>query len=40
MRPEVVLGMVLGEIFEDSEAVPDYAGARLERRHLAGGRVA
>jgi hypothetical protein len=35
MRPEVMLGMVFGEIFEDGEAVPNDTGSRLERRHFA-----
>jgi hypothetical protein len=35
-----MLGMALGEIFEDGEAVPHHAGFCLERGHLASGRVA
>jgi hypothetical protein len=35
-----MLGMALGEIFENGEAFPHHAGSRLERRYLAGWRVA
>jgi len=40
LRPQPVLGMALGEIFQNGEAFPDEANLRLQHRHLARGRVA
>jgi len=38
-RPQPQLGMTLGEIFENGEAVEHHEAIRLKRRNLAGGRV-
>jgi hypothetical protein len=40
LRPQLKLGMAVGEKFEDGETVAHHEAVRLECRHLAGGRVA